>query len=97
MDCKERNFGHASSVNFQFFVMFILLLAHNNQGSPYSNVEKNVFHYALIKGHSKGCQGGLKGVKWVHFGCLMDFQGWLKGVSKLYLGAPKESQRVSTS
>ena len=23
-------------------------LAHNNPGSPYSDVEKNVFHYALL-------------------------------------------------
>ena len=28
--------------------MFIYLLAHKNLGSPYSNVERHVFHYALM-------------------------------------------------
>ena len=30
-------------MNFEFYI-----LTHNNPGSPYSNVEKNVFHYALV-------------------------------------------------
>ena len=49
MDRKERNFGQAFSVNLEFLIFSGVQIATCAQkGSPYSNVEKNAFHYALL-------------------------------------------------
>ena len=62
MDHKDCNFENASSVNFEFSLFSGVHIA---TCSPYLNVDKNVFHYALFNVQSEKRYFALKML--VHF------------------------------